>query len=118
MSCVGTNFKQNMMFTKTKPSQHLGAASPDPRTWDLLLGIYAPPENFLPTPQELDSIIPCIYNTEFSHCSILTKLYSKTLKEWNHLPMEIIEQENFFSDKLFHFCRPIALLQYPAGTDL
>ena len=50
MNCVRTNFKQNMVITKTKPSQRLGAAPPDPRTWDLLLGIGAPPENFLPTP--------------------------------------------------------------------
>ena len=39
-----------MVITKTKPSQWLGAAPPDPRIWDLLLGIGTAHENFLPTP--------------------------------------------------------------------
>ena len=42
-----------MMITKSKPSQWLGAAPPDPHTWDLLIGIGTPPENFLPMPLTL-----------------------------------------------------------------
>ena len=30
-------FKQKLMVINTKPSQRLGAASPDPRIWNLLL---------------------------------------------------------------------------------
>jgi len=41
------------MITKSKPSQQLGAVPPDPCTWDLLIGIGAPPEKFLPTPLKL-----------------------------------------------------------------
>jgi len=47
LNCVITNFKQNVMITKSKPSR---AAPPDPCTWDLLIGIGTPPEKFLPTP--------------------------------------------------------------------
>ena len=53
LNCFITNFKQNGMITKSKPSQQLGAVPPDLCTWDLLIGIGAPLEKFLPTPLKL-----------------------------------------------------------------
>ena len=44
-----------MVIAKTKPSLQLGAVPPDPRIWDLQLGIGTPSEKFLPTPLSLYS---------------------------------------------------------------
>ena len=45
-----SNFKQNMMITKSKLYQQLGAAPPDPHTQNLPVGIETPPGIFFPTP--------------------------------------------------------------------
>ena len=50
----------------------------------------------------LHFIIP---NSATAHAAYQQSFYSRTIKEWNHLPPEIVEQDNLnvFTDELLHY---------------
>jgi len=69
------------MIKKSKLSQQLGAAPPDPCIWDLLIGIGTPPEKFLPTPLLLPAQVMLI--VEFSRQSSHQKEPINTQKHYS-----------------------------------
>ena len=40
-----------------------------------------------------------------SNSATIAHFYASTIKEWNYLPSEIIEQVDLFADKLLHYYR-------------
>jgi len=50
-------------------------------------------------------IITAFYIKTLRTAAYQQSFYSRTIKEWNHLPQEIIDQDNLnlFTDKLLHY---------------